>query len=102
PSKGEKKTSEWVNSAEKRVLTLKHSSMSEPFYFTNFFWGCVARCFPSHALPHGKSNPQLRGAQALLVHRAARCPRRDSCILSLAVPLDPPSHGSSFCLPCCR
>ena len=29
-----------------------------PFISQIIFWGCVARCFPSHALPHGKSNPQ--------------------------------------------
>ncbi len=29
-------TSKW---AEKKVLTLKHSSMSEPFYFANYFLG---------------------------------------------------------------
>ena len=54
------------------------------------------------ALPHDKSNPQLRDAQALLVRRAVRCPQRDSCFLSPAVPLDPPNYESSFCLPCCR
>lgn len=54
------------------------------------------------ALPHDKSNPQLRDAQALLVRRAVRCPQRDSCFLSPAIPLDPPNYESSFCLPCCR